>query len=334
MNIGVIGINHKLADLTLREALAKACQKYFTLLDPDHAPHRFVLLSTCNRTEIYFSSPHLSEAQSFILNLLRQEVAREFDQKLYSFFRKDCFYHLCRVTAGLDSAVLAETEIQGQVKTAYEHAANQGSIPGVLHFTFQKALKVGKAVRTEIPLSAGLPTLEQAIFSIGSRFFDAATPPRILFVGASHINSKVIDHLHRREFGELTICNRSELEARRWAAKYGISYLDWTRKEGWKEYDLLVFGTRAPKPLLTPKNLPERKRQLIIDLSVPRNVCPKVAEVESASLYNIDQLNRSLNLKKKKIQSLIQNAEQQVMIHSQRLTRCYETRTSRQTLVG
>src|SRR4051812_9744096 len=120
MRVGIVGINHKLADLKLRERLAKACQKRFGPFQAVHGDHHFILLSTCNRTEVYFSSDDLAATHSYLLSILRTDVEEEFDHKLYSYFGTDCFSHLTRVTSGLDSAIIAETEIQGQVKTAYE----------------------------------------------------------------------------------------------------------------------------------------------------------------------------------------------------------------------
>src|SRR5262245_20986881 len=116
MKVGVVGINHKLADLKLREQLAKNCQKCFGSLRAVNEHHHFILLSTCNRTEIYFSSEDLTTTHTYLLSILRMEVEGEFDHKLYSYFGVDSFCHLTRVTLGLDSAIIGETEIQGQVK--------------------------------------------------------------------------------------------------------------------------------------------------------------------------------------------------------------------------
>ena len=120
MRVAVLGINHKLADLSLRDAIAKAFRKKFSyshLYD-----FSFVTILTCNRIEIYFSSTDLAKSQSQIIELLRQEVDEEFEQKLYSFFGHHCFLHLTRVAAGLDSAIIGETAVQGQVKDCYEEA--------------------------------------------------------------------------------------------------------------------------------------------------------------------------------------------------------------------
>ncbi len=141
MRIGVVGINHRLAGLELRDSLARICQKKFGSDRITHSNHSFILLSTCNRTEVYFCSDNLPESHSYLINALRGDVSEDFDQKLYSFFGSDCFLHLCRVTAGLDSAIVAETEIQGQVKTAYEKAAQKFLFQVIFIFYSKKHCK-------------------------------------------------------------------------------------------------------------------------------------------------------------------------------------------------
>ena len=165
LRVGVIGINFKTADLSLREAIARGAET----LSGEKAlffSHPTILLSTCNRTEIYFSADDLAEAHSDLLALLRTVIPEPFEPRLYSYFGIDCFAHLCRVAAGLDSAILAETEIQRQVKAAYLRSSNLVSLPGSIHYMFQKALKVGKAVRRELELERGAPTLFGTIWQM------------------------------------------------------------------------------------------------------------------------------------------------------------------------
>ena len=195
MRVGVVGINHKLADLKLREQLAKACQKWFGALNAVHDNHYFVLLSTCNRTEIYFSSQDLAETHTYLLGILRVEVEEEFDHKLYSYFGTDCFSHLARVTLGLDSAIIAETEIQGQVKLAYENTSEYHSMPKDMHFLFQKSLGIAKKLRSELQLGRGMPNLEHAILQTGKHMFQNPEKASLLFVGASDINQKIFAFL-------------------------------------------------------------------------------------------------------------------------------------------
>lgn len=312
MRVGILGINHKLADLKLRETLARVCQRHFGAANLQHEGHSLVLLSTCNRTEVYFSSEDLAETHSYLLQILRQDIREELDQKLYSFFGYDCFLHLARVTSGLDSAVIAETEIQGQVKGAYEFAAEFLSLPAELHYLFQKALKTGKQVRSSLLMKRGLPDVEHAIHSSGSHFF-GLKQPKILFVGASEINRKTLIHLNNRNAGKISVCNRTQEVAEDWSATYGVEMLPWQELHSWHTFDWIIFGTKAGDYLITPDHIPQAmcEQKLIVDLSVPRNVAPSTACDKRVTLLNIDQINRSLRIRRRRlIDNLIQAEEQ------------------------
>jgi glutamyl-tRNA reductase len=313
MQVGIIGINHKLADLKLRELLAKICQKWFGTGACLHGDHVFLLLSTCNRTEIYFSSEDLASTHIYILGILRLEIEEEFDHKLYSYFGIDCFLHLSRVTAGLDSAVVAETEIQGQVKTAYEQAAGQRKLPHDLHFMFQKSLKIGRQLRTQIPMGRGVPDVEHAILSVGSRFFKSCIDAKILFVGASEINQKIISHFLFKQMSNITICNRSKSNLEKIAGMHSIKVLEWENLSAWNNYDWIILGTKCPEFLISKKDIQEighSQSKLMIDLSVPRNVDPAIAGKNSAiTLLNIDQINQLLDVRKEQMNHMLVQAE-------------------------
>lgn len=312
MLVGVIGINHKLADLKLREKLARACQRRFAAGNCFHSQYAFILLSTCNRTEVYFSSSDLAAAHTYILNILRREVDEEFEHKLYSFFGSDCLFHLCCVTAGLDSAIVAETEIQGQVKAAYEAAQSFSKLPAELHYLFQKALKISKEVRTKLILGRGMPDVEHAILQTGTHVFKSCAETRLLFVGASEINQKVLHFLKTKKVAEITLCNRSLEKAQSLAEKYQVPLLEWDQFQHWHEYDWIIFGTKAPHYLISKEHLNREfaGQKLIIDLSFPRNVDPKVAKDKRITLLNIDQINRMLKFRKQWLnQTLIQASE-------------------------
>src|SRR3984957_2397898 len=148
MRVGVIGINAKSSELSLREHLAKATVKLFGAEALDALQFGFLFLSTCHRTEIYFSSLDLAATHSVILQLLRQEIDLPFEHNLYSYFGDECFTHLAKVVAGLDSVILGEGEIQRQVKRAYETAQVYRKLPAPLHFLFQKSFKIAKELRS------------------------------------------------------------------------------------------------------------------------------------------------------------------------------------------
>lgn len=326
MRVGVIGINHKLADLKLREQLAKACQMRFGAFHAARGEHHFILLSTCNRTEVYFSSEDLAATHSYLLSILRMDVEEEFDHKLYSYFGGDCFCHLTRVTSGLDSAIIGETEIQGQVKVAYENAIEFHPLPQELHFLFQKSLAIAKKVRTELQLGRGMPNLEHAIMQTGKHVFESAEQQaQLLFVGASEINLKVLKFLKTKNFQHITLCNRSDNHACALAEKHEIGYLPWDQLASWKEYDWVICGTKSPDYLIRKEeicNVPIGKK-LIMDLSVPRNVEPRLGQDPRITLLNIDQINRLLKTRHQCMSHILAAAEERVMLATQQHTNRY-----------
>jgi glutamyl-tRNA reductase len=328
MRIGIIGINHKLADLKLREQLAKACQRRFGAGNALHGDHSFVLLSTCNRTEIYFASKSLPDSHSYILNILRNEVQEEFDHKLYSYFGIDCFSHLSRVTAGLDSAIVAETEIQGQVKAAYESTLPYIALPPDLHYLFQKSLKIGKQVRSQLQLGRGMPDLQHAVLQIGTQHFPEPQKARILFVGASEINLKILRFFLSKELKQITLCNRSQKTAEGLARDLKINTLLWEDFAAWQRFDWVIFGTKSPDLLLTSANLPSPcgNKKLLIDLCVPRNVDPSLAKDPHITLMNIDQINRTLSIRAQKMNHSLHQAEEIILTQTHRQVSLFHTR--------
>lgn len=317
MRVGVIGLNHKLASLNLRELLAKACQRRFVAGLSMHGDHTCVLLTTCNRTEVYFASDDLAATHSYLLQILRHEVEDDFDQKVYSYFGHDCFLHLSRVTAGLDSAIVAETEIQGQVKAAYESAIAYLTLPSELHYLFQKALKIGKKVRAELPMGRGMPDLEHAILNTGMHLFQP-NEAKILFVGASDVNQKILGFLKSKNLHNITICNRTLDRAKAIAESHSVSVLEWSRLDQWHDYNWIIFGTKSQDYLITKADLPSNciGQKLVIDLCVPRNVEPKLARDPRITLLNIDQINRILRVRKQRMTHVLTHAEHCVVSSS------------------
>jgi len=314
MRVGVLGINHKLANLQLRERLAAICHQRLALGSSIHGEHQFILLSTCNRTEIYFFSEDLTATHSYLLGMLRQDVSDEFDQKLYSYFGQDCLMHLCRVATGLDSAIIVETEIQGQVKSAYENVQRHYQLPFELHYLFQKALAISKKVRAILPSQAGLPDIEHAIFHTGRHFFPEYSSPNILFVGASSINEKIISYFKRKQVNRITLCNRTESKAAVMAEKYQIPLLHWRELSKWPNYDWVILGTKATGHLLQIQHVDfPVERKLIVDLSVPRNAEPQLGHLSSITLLNIDQLNCHLKIRTQGLVKILHQAEEMIL---------------------
>lgn len=336
MQIGVLGVNHKLADLKLRESFAKICHEYFGDAFKRHGKHCTLLLTTCNRTEVYFSSDVLAESHSYVLNILREHLPvsdETFDQKLYTYFGHDCFIHLARVTAGLDSAIVAETEIQGQVKIAYEKAAEDAVLPSELHYLFQKSLKIGKSIRSELGLGRGVPNLEHAILNAGFHFFDKPEKANILFVGASDINCKILNFLQSKGCRHLTICNRTHANSLEVSRKYQVNVLEWEQRKMWTAFDWVIFGTKSSEHIISKTDLKNRPASdlLLIDLCVPRNVDPKLGKDESITLLNIDQINRMLKFRKKRLNSHLTKAEEIVYTYTKKHIDLFHSKEERKS---
>ena len=313
MRVGVLGINHKLASLELRELLAKICHQRLTPGLSMHGEHHLVLLSTCNRTEVYFSSEDLASTHSYLLNILRRHFDENFDQKLYSYFGQNCLAHLCRVTTGLDSALIAETEIQGQVKNSYEHAQEHSKLPYELHYLFQKALGIAKKIRGILPTKPGLPDIEHAIFQTGECFLTEHLKSKVLIVGASSINEKILAHLKNKHLHDITICNRTYENAQRLAQGYQITTLPWNQLSTWTSYDWIILGTRAPSYLLRTEHLESNiSSKLIIDIGVPRNADPSIGKRSDIHLFNIDQINEQLKVRREHMRSSLASAEHMI----------------------
>jgi glutamyl-tRNA reductase len=290
MQIGVLGISYKSAEIGIREFVSKACLKRISRDSQMAENYRCVVLSTCNRTEIYFSAENLAEAHSDLLNILRDEIAVPFEHKLYSYFGADCFLHLAQVTAGLDSAIIAESEIQRQVKLAYEQTLLHFRLPSCMHFLFQKSLKLGKEVRSRLSLSENQVTIAKMLFQLSDHLLKDLSEAPVLFIGNSEINRKVIAYFKRKGIHRIALCTRSLHSASEMAERDKMTLLPWGRLAEWQEYPLVICASNAPHYLVDRPGHALSTR-LIFDLSMPRNVDPALSRHPSLALINMEELS-------------------------------------------
>ncbi|HEY4832547.1 MAG TPA: glutamyl-tRNA reductase, partial [Waddliaceae bacterium] len=226
----------------------------------------------------------------------------------------DCFFHLARVTAGVDSALVGETEIQGQVKRAYEMAHTLRSLDQELHFLFQKCLKIGKNVRSNTEFSYGLPSIEEAILNVGKKLLGNLEKRKILFVGLSEINHKIFVHFKQMGCCNISLCNRSTGRALEMAQREAVGLLPWEQLPQWMTFDVAIFGTKCPNFLVSKDHLKQENFcKLVIDLSVPRNVDPKIGRLPHLTLLNVDQLNQAIDRKRKLKAAEIARVETQII---------------------
>lgn len=327
MRIGVLGVNFKSADLVSRESIAKACERLFCAESPLSLTYSCVLLSTCNRTEIYFSSEDLAQAHTALLLHLREQIDVSFEHKLYSYFGVECFSHLAKVTSGLDSVVLGETEIQRQVKKAYESAAFDHPLHSCMHFLFQKCLKIGKELRSGHTFPLANLSLESMLYHLSAPLFEEISQASILFVGNSEINRKILYYFHSKGMKKISLCTRMQSGAEELLAK-DVNVLDGSYVSNWQKHDLVICGTNQKGYLLHPSqiNSSSINTKMIFDLSVPRCVDPRLKRHPLIHLLNIEEVGHLIEKKQNSCatktllleESIRSSAEKYLFLHAQK----------------
>lgn len=277
MQIGLIGVNHFSSRLEERECIAKAFQQAKV--------SNAVLISTCNRVELYFSSPKIAEMHSQILLSIRFHLDKNCEYALYSYFGAECFHHLGRVIAGVDSAIFGECEIQRQVKISYEKVRFRQKLSPHLHYLFQKGLKIGKAVRTELFTRQGNIKIAETMLEEISKKGLSGKKDTILFVGNSMVSRTLIAFFKQNGWERLTLSTRGQYEEH----FLQVKEMGWKNLDNWTDYDVVVGATDFDGYLLKPTKC--QKKVLLFDLSVPRIIDPKLRS-SLHTLYNIDELAR------------------------------------------
>ncbi|MEM8628994.1 MAG: hypothetical protein AAGF04_02840 [Chlamydiota bacterium] len=308
MKIGVVGVHCRTTALAFRESLAKSLQSI-------PAEWASVTLCTCNRVEIYFSGERLWEIRRRLL----AHIARLLPSKhVYTYSKKACFLHLALVTSGLDSPLFLESDIQRQVKRAYEQARSSSKLPKVVHYAFQKGLHVAKTLRALVPsesqTSLGLLIWEKSV----ARFANLAGK-KLLLIGFSETNRRIYNYHHRKEWKEIAFSSRS-LEAREFCRKKQIRFLPW-KSSLYLHFDTIVVATSAKEYILF--ELPVKKSTLLFDISVPRLIDPAIEKGE-IQLINMDHIDRIFSSQKQAKRSKKDVYVKLVEGHVERLVTSYE----------
>jgi glutamyl-tRNA reductase len=303
MPLEVVGVSHRTAPIEVRERFAFARTRVapaLRALREGGVVSEAVLLSTCNRTELYFHSHgETGAARRFLLEHAGVEVQ---PQTLFAHRDRSVAKHLFRVAAGLDSMVVGEPQIQGQVKEAYHHArevhAADGPVVGpVLNRLFQQALSVGGRVRSRTQLGIGAASVPSAAVELAKKIFGSLEGRRALIVGAGEMSEVTLECLRSEGVVSAVVANRSYERAREISARWGgraVRLDDFAREIA--EVDIVVCSTAAPHPVLTaerfaaafPTGAPHPL--CILDLALPRDVDPALARERNVFLYNLDDL--------------------------------------------
>jgi len=301
MSVFALGLSHRTAPVAVRERLAFAPERLgeaLASLNAVNGVHECAILSTCNRTEIYTCGSAASiAAVRHWLHDWNDSNPGEFDQHLFALDSRNAVEHLLEVTSGMDSMVLGEPQVVGQVKSAWASAQQHATLGTTLDRLFQHAFQTSKLVRTETGIGHNPVTLPFAALKLAHQIFGEVENLSALMIGAGEMIEDCARHFSGQNISRLTICNRSHERAAKLAAEFGARSMSLDGLPGAiVDSDLVVACTGSSTPLVTRdmvRHAIGRRRfrpMFILDLSVPRNVDPAVGEIEEAYLYTIDDL--------------------------------------------
>jgi len=300
MKLFVAGMSYRTAPVEVREQLAVTplrLVEHTSRLQEEGELDEVVLLSTCNRVEIYGVKRHESGSSDSLLRALSRS---ELDFRLQGYVREDdeAVRHLFRVASGLDSMVLGETEVIGQVKTAYE-AARAAHLTGrVLNRVFQKAFQTAKEIRSQTSIGRGAASVGSVAVELAERIFHHdLSQHKVIIIGAGQMGETCVRHLAKKGARSILVSNRSFERAIELATEFGgeaVRFEDCL--EAMTHVDIVVAATGCPNTLLRRadvENLMRRRKNrplFLIDIAVPRNIDAHVQFLEGVYLYNIDDL--------------------------------------------
>jgi glutamyl-tRNA reductase len=298
----VIGANHHRAPLEVREKLALAngtAEALQAELAAIEGLREFAVLSTCNRIEFYgvAGSPGAAERVAAAFCAKQNFDPAQFAQIRLDLRGRDAVQHLLEVAAGLDSQLVGETEIFGQVKDAYAAAQARRSTGPVLNRVFQKGFQAAKHVRTNTAITEGQVSIANVAVDLALTIFGGLRDTRILLLGAGEIGEKTAKAFQSRGAAALTIASRRLERAMELATALGASAMPFDQREArLAEFDVVVCATSAPDTILplAAVQAAMHKRParplFFVDQALPRDVEPAVAELENVFLYNLDDL--------------------------------------------
>jgi glutamyl-tRNA reductase len=305
MNLIVFGINHKTAPVEVREKLAiseKSLGESLKLLE-ERAPDltERVILSTCNRTEIYARVTDVArgvdELKRFICGY--HEIDREtLDRAAYVLTLEDAVEHLFRVASSLDSMIVGEPQILGQVKVAYKAAREFSSTGAILNRLFEQSFNVAKRIRTETAIAESAVSVSFAAVELAKKIFGDLAGKTVLLIGAGEMIELAVKHLMGQGVETVLVANRTYERAKELATRFNGEAVNFDKlHDELKRCDIVISSTGAPHFVvhkdLAEKVISQRKNRpmFFIDIAVPRDIEPTVNEIDNCYLYNIDDLH-------------------------------------------
>lgn len=303
MPIVALGLSHRTAPVTVRERFAfaeSATAEAMRRLREAGTIEEAVILSTCNRVEIYAATSAepraaLTDLRRFLL--VHHNYTEPLGSELYEFAEPHSVEHLFKVASGLDSMVLGETEILGQLKQAYDLALKHQHTGRRLNKAFQSAFNVAKKIRTDTNIQRGSVSVASVAVELAEKIFETLTGRTVMVIGAGDTSEKTARALLSRGAHSVIVSNRSHDRAVALATELGgraVHFDEWHKE--FAGIDIIVSSTSAPHYVLTRQKLApllslrHARRLLLIDIAVPRDIEPELAFVDDVFLYNVDDL--------------------------------------------
>jgi glutamyl-tRNA reductase len=304
MSIVLVGLNHKTAPVALRERLAftdEACAEGLRALVDGEVVNEGLIVSTCNRVEVLAAtSERLTEGKARIEEFLSQSRClpqEDFSGHLYSHTDHAAVRHVFRVASSLDSMVVGEPQVLGQVRRAYSLAVEAGTAGRVLNRLVHQAFHVAKRVRTETGIASSAVSISYTAVELGRKVFGDLKGRTVLIVGAGEMAELSAKHLVNAGVARVLVANRTDSAAQKLASQFGGEAVDFARiSSHLAEADIVICSTGASEYLITPaiaREALEKRRNrpaFFIDISVPRNIDPEVGRIPNLFIFDIDDL--------------------------------------------
>lgn len=302
MPLKILGLNHNTAPVEIREQVVfsgEECARALAAIRTLDGIGEAIVLSTCNRTEFYVEA---NDAGLIALGdwlIADQSLDQRARESLFTLHGDDAVKHLFRVACGLDSMVLGEPQILGQLKDAFRTAEAAGTVQQSLGRLFRHTFSVAKKVRTDTEIGASPVSVAYAAVNLANQFFSGFSQHTALLVGAGATIRLVAQHLHAKGIGRLFVANRDVTRAQDLASEFGGYALPLSELAGTlPDADILITSTASPDPIISKaqmqKAVQTRKRRPVfaVDIAVPRDLDPAIAELDDVYLYSIDDLEK------------------------------------------
>jgi glutamyl-tRNA reductase len=308
--LGLVGISYKSAEIDVREQYAFSpddISEFSKLLQQNPDYKGLIILSTCNRTEIYFHCRKKYEHASFdiILSALAEFKKYKQSHRDYFYFKngQNAVEHLFKVAAGIDSLVIGEDQIIGQVKNAFTIALENKTVDTILSRMFTKAFEAAKKVKASTSINQGSSSVSSAAVDLCQKYFPNFSQHSLLLIGAGQTGQLVLTSLGKRKFKSICIANRSIEKANELAKRNNGTAISLHEIQKYLfSSDIVIVATDSKNFLLdltmvkdVRKKEGAKQKQLFIDLSVPRNIDPEISGLEEINLYAVDNLTEIVN---------------------------------------